>query len=74
MECVRRVRRWLHVAVPRSPDRVDHLRDTKRPFRRAKPHAIADAEREPDADRHYRVEYRRSLPRQPASQPGAPGW
>ena len=50
------------VAVPRGPDGVDHLRDTKRSLWRTKPHAIANAERESDADSYYRVEHRRSLP------------
>ena len=61
------------LAIPRSTDRVDHLRDPKRALRRAQPDAVADAERKLDADHHDRVEHRRGLPRQPAGEPRAAG-
>ena len=50
-----------YLAIPRSTDRVDHLRDSKRALRRAQPYAIANVERELDADHHNCVKHRRRL-------------
>lgn len=50
-----------YLAIPRSTDRVDHLRDSKGTLWRAKSNAIDNAERKPDADHHDRIEHRRGL-------------
>jgi hypothetical protein len=63
----------FHLAIPRSTNGVDHLRDPKRTLRRAEPDAVPDAERKPDADHHDRVEHRRGLPRQSPGELRAPG-
>jgi len=62
-----------YLAIPRSADRVNRLRDPKRALWRAQPHSIADVERELDADYYDRLEHRGSLSRQSASKPCSAG-
>jgi hypothetical protein len=61
------------LAIPRSTNRVDHLRDPKCALRRAEPDPVPDAERKLDADHHDRVEHRRGLPRQSPGELRASG-
>ena len=65
MLCLTHFANMFSVALPRGPDRVDSLRHPKCALGRAQPDAIADAEREPDADHHDRFEHRRRVQRQP---------
>ena len=65
MLCLTHFANMFPVALPRGPDRVDSLRHPKCALGRAQPDAIADAEREPDADHHDRLEHRLRVQRQP---------